>query len=69
VDAAVGLKPGSWESVEVLAMLAIEAKDLPECARLHRAAQQAAAGLKVGSWDSVRALTWLARADRELGSS
>lgn len=66
VDTVAGLKAGTWESVETLAMLAIEAKDLPEGTRIHTAAQQAAATLKTGSWESVRALTWLARAEREL---
>ena len=69
VDAAAGLKPGSWVSVEALAMLAIEARDLPEGGRLLADAQRAAAGLKAGSWDSVRALTWLARAEREVGGA
>jgi hypothetical protein len=65
--AATSLKAGSWDSVEALALLAIEAKDLPDGAALHDAAHAAAAGLKAGSWDSVRALACLARADRELG--
>jgi len=69
VDSVAGLKAGSWESVETLAMLAIEAKDLPEGARMHEAAHRAANGLKVGSWTSARALAWLARADREMGAS
>lgn len=64
--AASGLKPGSWASVEALAMLAVEAKDRPEAAGLCASAQAAARGLSSGSWESVRALTWLARAEREL---
>lgn len=67
VEVAVTLKPGSWQSVEALALLAIEAKELPECASLRDAAHAAAAGLKPGTWESVRALACLARADRELG--
>ncbi|GAA4713567.1 hypothetical protein GCM10025782_07250 [Pedococcus ginsenosidimutans] len=66
LDAATGLKPGTWESVEALALLAIEAKDLPEGARLRDAAHTAADGLKPGTWESVKALAWVARADREL---
>ena len=65
LDAAAGLKPGSWESVEALALLAIEARQLPEFASLREAAHAAAAGLKPGTWGSVRALACLARADRE----
>ncbi len=66
--AVVGLKAGSWESVEALALLAIEAKALPECASLRDAAHLAAAGLKAGTWESVRALACLARADQEIGA-
>ncbi len=66
LGAASGLKAGSWESVETLALLAIEARGLPEAASLRDAAHRAAAGLKPGTWDSVRALACLARADREL---
>ena len=64
--AATGLKPGSWEGVEALALLAIEAQGLPESAALHGQARTTAAGLRSGAWDSVRALACLARADREL---
>jgi len=66
LDAAAGLKTGSWESVEALALLAVEAKGRPEGASLRDAAHAAAAGLKAGTWESVRALACLARADREL---
>src|SRR6476661_5067800 len=62
LDEAAGLKPGTWESVEALALLAIEAKDLPEGARLRDAAHKAADGLKPGTWESVKALAWPARA-------
>lgn len=67
LDAASGLKAGSWASVEALAMLAVEAKAhaRPEAETLYAAAQNAAQGLKPGSWESVRALTWLARAGRD----
>ena len=66
VDAAASLKAGSWQSVEALALLAIEAKGLPECASLRDAAHAAAAALKPATWESIRALTCLARADREI---
>lgn len=64
LDAASGLKPGSWESVEALSMLAVEAQGRPEAESLYASAVDAATGLKPGSWESVRALTWLARAGR-----
>ena len=66
LEAAAGLKPGSWESVEALALLAIEASGRPESASLLADAHTAAAGLRSGTWESVRALVCLARADREL---
>ena len=66
LDAAAGLKPGTWESVEALALLAIEARDLPECGALLDAAHTTASRLKPGTWASVQALACLARADREL---
>lgn len=65
LDAVAGLKVGSWESVEALALLAVEAKGRAEAASLRDAAHAAAAGLKSGTWESVRALACLARADRE----
>lgn len=70
LDAAAGLRAGSWESVEALALLAIEAgaRGLPESSALLEAAHAAAAGTKAGSYESVRALACLARADRELAS-
>jgi hypothetical protein len=67
LEAAASLKPGTWESVETLSMLAVEAKGRPEAAGLYESAVDASTGLKPGSWESVRALTWLARAGRELG--
>lgn len=66
LEAAAGLKAGSWESVEALAMLAIEAKGQPEARKFYDSAAGAAMRLSQGSWESVRALTWLARAGREL---
>jgi hypothetical protein len=63
LDTAAGLKAGTWESVEALALLAIEAGE-PEATSLRDAAHRTAAGLKPGTWESVRALAWLARADR-----
>ena len=68
LSATAKLKPGSWPSVEALALLAVEAKGRPECASLQNAAHSAANGLTAGSWDSVRALSLLARADRELST-
>ncbi|HET7682426.1 MAG TPA: hypothetical protein VFK34_02010, partial [Marmoricola sp.] len=65
LEAVPGLRAGSWESVEALALLAIEARDRPESTSLRDAAHAAAAGLKAGTWESVRALACLARADRE----
>lgn len=67
LEAAAGLKAGTWGSVEAFAMLAIEAKGRPEAQKLYEIARSAATGLSHGSWESVRALTWLARAERELG--
>ena len=67
LEAAAGLKAGSWESVAALAMLSIEAQGRPEAATLYETARQASAGLASGSWESVHALAWLARAGRELG--
>ena len=67
LEAAAGLKPGSWQSVEAYAMLAIEAHGRPEARRLYDDALHASRGLASGSWESVRALTWLSRAARELG--
>lgn len=67
LEAASGLKAGTWTSVEALSILSIEAQGGPEAADLYASARDAAAGLKSGSWESVRALTWLARAGRELG--
>jgi hypothetical protein len=67
LEAADGLKAGTWESVEALSVLAIEAKDLPDGATMLTAARSVASSLKAGTWESVRALAWLARADREFG--
>lgn len=68
LEAADGLKAGTWQSVEVLSVLAIESKDLPDGTRLLESARSVASDLKAGTWESVRALAWLARADRELGN-
>jgi hypothetical protein len=67
LEAAAGLKVGTWTSVEALARLAIEAKGRPEAQKLYESARSASMDLSDGSWESVRALTWLARAGRELG--
>lgn len=56
LGAVTGLKAGTWESVETLALVAIAADGRPEASRLLDAARQAAAGLKAGSWQSARAL-------------
>src|SRR5262245_3210030 len=69
LEAAASLKPGSWESVESLALLAVECKGTPEAEHLYQTALRAAAQLKAGTYDSVRALAWLGRADRELHSA
>ncbi len=66
LGAAAGLKPGTWESVEALAMLSVEARGRPEAESLYASALTASRELKPGSWESVRALTWLTRAAREL---
>lgn len=68
LDAANGLKPGTWESVEALSVLALECGRSPEGVQILDAARAAAGGLKAGTWESVRALALLARAERELGS-
>jgi hypothetical protein len=65
---AKGLKPGTWESVEALAVLALETGGTPEGIGLLEAAGRAAAQLRSGNWESVRALAWLARAQREVGA-
>ncbi len=66
LEAAASLKPGTWESVEALALLAIECRGTAEAENLYQSAARAAAQLKAGTYDSVRALAWLSRADREL---
>ncbi|MGA8995686.1 MAG: hypothetical protein WB441_15395 [Nocardioidaceae bacterium] len=69
LDAVASLKAGSWESVETLALLAVEARGHPECAALRDAAHSAAVRLTSGTWESVRALACLARADREIAGT
>ncbi|KQU65095.1 hypothetical protein [Phycicoccus sp. Root101] len=49
LDATAAMKPGTWESVETLAVLAIEAKDLPDGPRLLASAHTAADGAKPGT--------------------
>src|SRR5690606_22026769 len=68
IATAAGLKPGTWEAVEALAILAIAAAGQAEAAEHLQSAQRIAAKLKAGTWDAVRALAWLARAERELGA-
>ncbi|MFC7532478.1 hypothetical protein [Actinoplanes sp. GCM10030250] len=69
LEAAGSLKAGSWESVESLAVLAIECKGTPEAEQLYQTAFRAAAQLKAGTYGAVRALAWLNRAGRELHSA
>jgi hypothetical protein len=64
---ASGLKPGTWESVEILAFLTLETAGTQEAVALLAAARGAASRLKSGTWESARALAWLARAEREVG--
>jgi hypothetical protein len=66
LEAAAGLKPGTWAAVEALAVLAIEARGRPEAKPLYESAVRASTSLRPGTWESVRALAWLARAGREL---
>jgi hypothetical protein len=66
LEAAAGLKAGTWQSVEALAMLAIEAKGQPVARTFYDSAAGAAMRLSAGSWEGVRALTWLAHARRDL---
>lgn len=65
--AAGGLKPGSWDSVEVLSMLSLETAGTPQALQLLEAASATASRLKSGTWESARGLAWLARAEREVG--
>lgn len=60
LEAAGGLKAGTWGSVEALCVLAIETKDLPDGAMILTSARSVASALKAGTWESVRALAWLA---------
>lgn len=68
IATAAGLKPGTWEAVETLAILAIAAAGRTEAGEHLQTAQRIAAKLKAGTWDAVRALAWLARAERELSA-
>jgi len=65
---ARGLKPGSWEAVESLAVLAIASAGTPEAATWLETASRTAEKLRPGTWEAVRALAWLARAERELAA-
>lgn len=64
LTAARGLKPGTWESVEALAIASMTAGH-PESTQLLELARATAARLKAGTWEAVRALAWLSRAERE----
>ena len=66
LEAASGLKAGSWESVEALSMLSVECAGRPEARSLYESALAASLGLQSGSWASVRSLAWLVRAERAL---
>ena len=59
LETARGLKPGTWEAVEALSILAVEARGLPDGSQLLALAQATASRLKSGSWEAVRALAWL----------
>ena len=61
-EAARTLRPGTWESVESLALLVATAPTHPDSRQALASAEAAAAKLKAGTWDSIRALAWLARA-------
>ena len=67
LEGARGLKPGAWESVETLAILALASRDRPEARALYDTGLEASRSLSVGSWQSVRALALLAHAAREPG--
>ena len=69
LETARGLKPGAWDAVEALSILAVEARGLPDGSQLLALAQATASRLKSGSWEAVRALAWLSRAERELADS
>jgi hypothetical protein len=69
LQTARGLKPGTWEAVEALSLLAIEARGLPDGSQLLATAQTTASSLRSGSWEAVRALAWLSRAERELADA
>ena len=69
LETARGLKPGTWDAVEALSILAVEARGLPDGSQLLALAQATASRLKSGSWEAVRALAWLSRAERELADS
>ena len=64
VAGARELRPGSWESVEALTLLASQTRDTTMLTQ----ARQAAKELKgQGTWSAVRALTFRAQAERLLG--
>lgn len=67
LETADRLKAGGRESVETLAMLAVELGDDHAAGRVLATARQAADSLKPGTWESVRALTWPAKAERASG--
>lgn len=67
-EAARGLKPGTWESVEALAFLALAAKGSPDAMRFYESALDASRSLKAGTWPAVRALAVLAWVGDELAS-
>ena len=69
IETARGLKPGTWDAVEALSILAMEARGLPEGSQLLATAQTTASRLKSGSWEAVRALAWLSRAEREFAAA
>ncbi|WP_168583661.1 hypothetical protein [Gephyromycinifex aptenodytis] len=63
---AQGLKAGTWESVEALAVLAMAHGTGPAAQALVAQARAAADSCKAGTWPAVRALAWLAQAEDAL---
>ena len=65
-EAVCKLKPGTWESVEALAVFAVHCSSHPGSREALASAEAAAGRLKVGTWESVRALAWLEKATTTL---
>lgn len=69
LETAGELKPGTWDAVKALSILAMEARASSDGAGSLTAAQATASRLKSGSWEAVTALAWLSRAERELANA